>query len=171
MGIAGAPPTLRVPYGVQTKVLVQAIKRNPERFPDDFMFQLRMEEWEALRSQFVTSNGGRGGWRYAPYAFTEQGVAMLSSVLNSPRHRGQHRHHAGVRAHARGVRLEQGAGEEVRGIGAKLQTHDQAIAGIMHAIRQLMVPSEKPKRPIGFVAPQEKKSYLSGAPHIEVGEV
>jgi hypothetical protein len=72
-------------YGVETKVLVQAIKRNLERFPVDFMFQLDAEEYAALRSQFVTSNVGRGGRRYAPYAFTEQGVAMLSSVLNSPR--------------------------------------------------------------------------------------
>ena len=72
-------------YGVETKVLVQAIKRNLERFPADFMFQLDAEEFAALRSQFVTSNVGRGGRRYAPYAFTEQGVAMLSSVLNSPR--------------------------------------------------------------------------------------
>ena len=71
-------------YGVETKVLVQAIKRNIERFPVDFMFQLTAEEYSALRSQFVTSNVGRGGRRYAPYAFTEQGVAMLSSVLNSP---------------------------------------------------------------------------------------
>ena len=72
-------------YGVETKVLVQAIKRNIERFPADFMFQLSAEEFANLRSQFVTSSSGYGGRRYAPYAFTEQGVAMLSSVLNSPR--------------------------------------------------------------------------------------
>jgi hypothetical protein len=72
-------------YGVQTKVLVQAVKRNLTRFPQDFMFQLSAQEFTALRSQFVTSNTGRGGRRTAPYAFTEQGVAMLSSVLGSPR--------------------------------------------------------------------------------------
>ena len=73
-------------YEVQTRVLVQAVKRNLERFPGDFMFQLDPAEAEALRSQSVTSkNPGRGGRRYAPYAFTEQGVAMLSSALNSPR--------------------------------------------------------------------------------------
>ncbi len=71
-------------YGVETKVLVQAIKRSLERFPDDFMFQLNEDEFEILRSQIVTSKG-RGGRRYRPYAFTEQGVAMLSSVLNSKR--------------------------------------------------------------------------------------
>lgn len=72
-------------YGVETKVLNQAVKRNNDRFPDDFMFELTMEEFNSLRSQFVTSKKGRGGRRYIPIAFTEQGVAMLSSVLNSER--------------------------------------------------------------------------------------
>ena len=71
-------------YQVATKALNQAVRRNPERFPEDFMFQLSDEEAEALRSQFVTSNQ-RGGRRYRPYVFTEHGVGMLSSVLNSPR--------------------------------------------------------------------------------------
>src|ERR1700722_2980624 len=72
-------------YGVATRVLVQAVKRNIRRFPDDFMFQLTREEDETLRSQTVISKKGRGGRRYLPYAFTEQGVAMLSSVLHSDR--------------------------------------------------------------------------------------
>jgi len=77
-------------YQVQTKALNQAVRRNRERFPADFMFQLTEEEAEALRSQFVTSNavtsnGSRGGRRYKPFVFTEHGVGMLSSVLNSPR--------------------------------------------------------------------------------------
>lgn len=71
-------------YGVTTSALVQAVKRNDERFPDNFMFQLDAGQWENLKSQSVISNGGRGGRSYAPYAFTEQGVAMLSSVLSSP---------------------------------------------------------------------------------------
>lgn len=71
-------------YGMEARALNQAVARNPERFPDDFMFQLTDDEWGALRSQTVISNG-RGGRRYAPYVFTEQGVAMLSSVLHSPR--------------------------------------------------------------------------------------
>ncbi|WP_372656130.1 ORF6N domain-containing protein [Halobacteriovorax sp.] len=70
-------------YGVETKVLNQAIKRNLGRFPEDFMFQISVEEHESLRSQFVTSKEGRGGRRYQPYVFTENGVAMLSSVLKS----------------------------------------------------------------------------------------
>lgn len=76
---------LAVLYDVQTKVLVQAVKRNAEHFPADFMFRLTAEEWATLRSQTVTSNNRRGGRGSAPYAFTEQGVAMLSSVLESPR--------------------------------------------------------------------------------------
>ena len=70
-------------YGVPTKMLVQAVKRNADRFSGDFMFQLDAPEWAALRSKPVTSNTGRGGRRYAPYVFTEQGVAMLSSMLRS----------------------------------------------------------------------------------------
>lgn len=72
-------------YEVETKNLNKAEKRNIERFPEDFMFQLTKEEYENLRFHFGTSGSGYGGRRYMPYAFTEQGVAMLSSVLNSPR--------------------------------------------------------------------------------------
>src|SRR2546429_240542 len=72
-------------YGVKTKIFNQAVKRNKRRFPSDFMFQLTYQEVRNLRSQFVTSNKERGGRRYLPFAFTEQGVAMLSSVLNSER--------------------------------------------------------------------------------------
>jgi len=69
-------------YEVETKVLNQAVKRNTNRFPGDFMFQLTKDEWKSLRSQFVTSKR-KGGTRYIPYAFTEQGLAMLSGILNS----------------------------------------------------------------------------------------
>ena len=75
---------LAVLYRVQTKVLVQAVRRNSQRFPSDFMFRLTPREFQILRSQSVTSKNA-GGRRYPPYAFTEQGVAMLSSVLRSPR--------------------------------------------------------------------------------------
>lgn len=76
---------LAVLYQVETKRLNEQVKRNMDRFPDDFMFQLSDEEWEFLRSQFATSKNGRGGRRYSPLAFTEHGVLMLSSVLNSER--------------------------------------------------------------------------------------
>ena len=72
-------------YGVETRALIQAVKRNLERFPAEFMFQLNAEESEALRSQTVISKPGRGGRRYAPYAFTEHGAIQASNVLNSPR--------------------------------------------------------------------------------------
>lgn len=75
---------LAILYDVETKVLNQAVKRNSKRFPGDFMFQITQNEWDALRSQIVTSNK-KGGTRYLPYAFTEQGVAMLSGVLKSDR--------------------------------------------------------------------------------------
>ena len=84
-------------YGVETKRLIEQVKRNLERFPEDFMFQLRKDEASVLRSQIATSNTGRGGRRYAPYVFTEQGVAMLSSVLRSKTAIAvEHRDHAGV---------------------------------------------------------------------------
>jgi hypothetical protein len=95
-------------YGVETKVLLQALKRNPDRFPNDFMFQLTNQEFKDLRSQFVTSSWG--GRRYAPYVFTEQGVAMLSSVLNSPRAIAVN-DHARLRAAARHDCQRQGIGQ------------------------------------------------------------
>ena len=140
-------------YGVETRVLVQAVKRNLERFPVDFMFQLDAEELAALRSQSVISNAGRGGRRYAPYAFTEQGVAMLSSVLSSPQAIAVNIEV--MRAFVRLRELLAGNKElaaKLTELERKLRTHDQAIAGILDAIRQLMAPPPEPKkRPIGFV--------------------
>ena len=76
---------LAILYGVSTKRLNEQVRRNRSRFPDDFMFQLTVEEVRSLRSQFATSKQGRGGRRYAPLVFTEQGITMLSTVLNSER--------------------------------------------------------------------------------------
>jgi hypothetical protein len=146
-------------YGVETKVLVQAVKRNLERFPDDFMFQLTNQEFNVLRSQSVTSSSTHGGRRTAPYAFTEQGVAMLSSVLSSPRAIA-----VNIEVMRAFVRLREvlaGNKELAAKLGElerKLKTHDQAIAGILDAIRQLMAPPPAPrKRPIGFVTGGSKK--------------
>ncbi|MEQ1881383.1 MAG: ORF6N domain-containing protein [Burkholderiales bacterium] len=146
-------------YEVETRVLVQAVKRNLERFPDDFMFQFAPEEVESLRSQSVISkNPGRGGRRYAPYAFTEQGVAMLSTVLNSPRAIA-----VNIEIMRAFVRLREliasnkDLAAKLYQLEKKLSTHDQAITEIMHAIRQLMAPPEPAKkRPIGFITPGEK---------------
>lgn len=150
-------------YGVATKVLLQAVKRNRERFPEDFMIQLTEPEWEALRSQNVTSNAQRGGRRYLPYAFTEQGVAMLSSVLRSKRAIAVNIQI--MRAFVRMRELLSSNRElarqlkqlEVR-LEKKLTTHDQAIAAILSAIRQLMHPPVPKRRPIGFTANLDEKA-------------
>ncbi len=142
-------------YDVETKVLLQAVRRNPDRFPKDFMFQLIDQEFRNLRSQFVTSSWG--GRRYAPYAFTEQGVAMLSSVLNSPRAIAVNIEimRAFVRLRemiASNKELAKRLDELEARIDRKLSTHDRAIAGILDAIRALMAsPEPTEKRRIGFV--------------------
>lgn len=156
-------------YGVPTKALVQAVKRNLVRFPADFMFQLSAEEFAALRSQIVTSNG-RGGRRSAPYAFTEQGVAMLSSVLGSLRAIAVNieimRTFVRVRelaaTHAdlgkRLADLEQKTEAlAIKHDGFSRNTRVQ-LKQVFDALRELMTPPEPPKRPIGFVHPQDRKT-------------
>lgn len=142
-------------YEVETRALVQAVKRNLERFPQDFMFQLGAEEVEALRSQSVISNTpGRGGRRYAPYAFTEQGVAMLSTVLNSPRAIAVNIEI--MRAFVR-LRLLLASNKELARRLDQLETKtDAKFKAVFEAIRQLMTPPEPKKRPIGFLTPKEK---------------
>jgi hypothetical protein len=145
-------------YGVETGVLIQTVKRNNDRFPEDFMFQLTTEEWEVLRSQFVISKDGRGGRRYAPYAFTEQGVAMLSSVLKSSRAITVNIEI--MRAFVRMRELlasNKELAQQLAELERKVSTHDQAITGILKAIRELMHTPEPTRRPIGFVYPEEKK--------------
>lgn len=138
-------------YEVPTKVLVQAVKRNAERFPGDFMFQLTDEEFVRLRSQIVTSNGGgRGGRRSAPYAFTEQGVAMLSTVLRSPRAIA-----VNIEIMRAFVRLRQVLASN-KELARKLATlenkYDAQFKVVFDAIRQLMAPPPTPKRRgIGFI--------------------
>ena len=142
-------------YEVATKVLLQAVKRNPERFPSDFMFQLNKQEVASLRSQFVTSNKpGRGGRRYAPYAFTEQGVAMLSTVLNSPRAIAVNIEI--MRAFVRLRRILASNKELARRLDELEAKTDARFQQVFEAIRQLMAPPEPKKRPIGFVTPKEK---------------
>lgn len=156
-------------YGVETRVLVQAVKRNLARFPEDFMFQLTADEWQALRSQTVISNAeGRGGRRTAPYAFTEQGVAMLSSVLGSQRAIAVNieimRTFVRVRAlAATHGDLAQRLAELENTTEALAQQHDTfsrntraQLKQVFDALRELMTPPEPPKRPIGFVTPEDK---------------
>jgi len=138
-------------YGVETKRLVEQVKRNLDRFPEDFMFHLDKEEAAALRSQIATSNTGRGGRRYAPYVFTEQGVAMLSSVLRSKRAIAVNieimRAFVELRRVASAYALIEKRLEQIeRGMGE----HDEQLARIFDALRQLMAPPRTSKRPIGF---------------------
>jgi len=137
-------------YEVEIKVLNQAVKRNIERFPDDFMFQLTAEEATRLRSQFVTLKAGRGEHRkYLPHVFTEQGIAMLSSVLHSDR-----AIHVNIEIMRAFVRLRQMLASNVE-MARKLATlerkYDAQFRVVFDAIRELMTPPEpKKKRPIGF---------------------
>ena len=135
-------------YGVEPRTLVQAVKRNKERFPEDFMFQLSQEEVENLKSQIVISSWG--GRRAAPYAFTEQGVAMLSSVLRS--RQAVQVNIAIMRAF---VRLRQilsahkELAQKLAELEAKVSKHDKEIQAIFEVIRRLMAP---PTHAIGFHA-------------------
>jgi hypothetical protein len=134
-------------YGVPTKVLNQAVKRNATRFPADFMFQLTNEETTALRSQFVTSKG-RGGRQYRPYVFTEQGVAMLSSVLHSER--AIQVNIAIMRAF---VQLREMIGSN-KGLSRRLneleKKYDSQFRIVFEAIRELMAEPEPKVKRIGF---------------------
>lgn len=135
-------------YGVETRVLTQAVKRNIDRFPEDFMFQLSEEEFKILRSQTVTSSWG--GRRYPPYAFTEQGVAMLSSVLRSGR--AVQVNVEIMRAFVRLRKLLASNKELEQKLRDLEKKYDEKFKIVFEAIRQLMIPPDpKPKRPIGFV--------------------
>lgn len=143
-------------YGVASKVLLQAVRRNSKRFPADFIFELTDDEWQSLRSQFVTLKTGRGQHRkYNPQMFTEQGVAMLSSVLRSDRAIAVNIQI--MRAFVRMRELIDSNRElssrldelETR-LESRLDANDEAIAAILSAIRSLTNPPRS--RPIGFTA-------------------
>ena len=144
---------LAVLYEVEPRVLIQAVKRNIERFPEDFMFQLSAEEFANLKSQFVISSWG--GARTAPYAFTEQGVSMLSSVLRSGR--AIQVNIVFMRTFVQLRQMLASNAELSRKLVALEKNYDIKFKAIFEAIHQLMTPSDpKNKRPIGF-APWEKK--------------
>jgi hypothetical protein len=137
-------------YDVPTKALIQAVKRNRERFPGDFAFLLTNKEVTILRSQIVTSSWG--GRRHLPYVFTEQGVAMLSSVLNSDR--AILVNIAIMRAFVKlreVMLLDKELSHKLDQLESKVERHDEDIAAIFEAIRELMAPPPpKPKPEIGF---------------------
>jgi len=139
-------------YGVPTKVLNQAVKRNMSRFPQDFMFQLSREEMENWKSQIVTSNREKMGIRKKPYVFTEQGVAMLSSVLNSER--AVQVNIAIMRAFVKLrqiLSMNKELAYKLAELERKIEKHDIDIQAIFEAIRRLMAPPPiKPKPQIGF---------------------
>jgi len=144
-------------YAVETRALVQAVKRNLFRFPPDFMFQLKSVETRCLTSQFVISNPGRGGRRTLPYVFTEQGVAMLSTVLHSERAIA-----VNIAIMRTFVRLRQILTTHKQ-LAERLATMEKKYDGqfteVFDAIRRLMAPPPPPqKRPIGFLpAPESRK--------------
>ena len=136
-------------YEVPTKVFNQAVKRNEKRFPPDFMFQLTAVEYACLRSQIVTSKEGRGGRRYLPLAFTEQGVAMLSSVLNSERAID-----VNIEIMRAFVRLRQfllSNKELARKLAELERKYDSQFKVVFNAIRKLMAPPKVNRRKIGFL--------------------
>ena len=146
---------LAVLYEVQTKVLKQAVRRNAKRFPDDFMFELTTKEFENWRSQFVTSKSDKMGLRYKPMAFTEQGVSMLSSVLNSER---------AIQVNIQIMRTFTKLREMLathkdlqKKIVAMEGKYDKQFKVVFDALRVLIEPPEKPKSRIGFRSVKKSK--------------
>ena len=135
-------------YGVETGALNRAVKRNANRFPEDFMFQLTAEEYENLKCQIGISRDWGGRRRSLPYAFTEQGVAMLSSVLSSPR--AVQVNIAIMRAFVRLRELLLTNADLARKLAALEAKYDSQFKVVFDAIRQLMTPPDPPRRRIGF---------------------
>lgn len=145
-------------YGVTTKRLNEQVKRNRERFPDDFLFRLTPDETEAVnRSQIATGSQKHRDPRFPPHAFTEHGAIMAATVVNSPRAVEMSVYI--VRAFVK-LREVLASNRELLGklteLERKLQSHDQAIVGIIHAIRELMGRPTRKRRPIGFTADLSK---------------
>lgn len=138
-------------YGVETKVLKQAVRRNITRFPEDFMFEMTKEELDSLRSQFVTSKEGRGGTRHMPFCFTEQGVTMLSCVLNSER--AIHVNIQIIRIYTR-IREMLLAHKDVflrvEQVEKHLMKHDQKIGLLFTYLSKFIEKEDVPRTEIGF---------------------
>jgi phage regulator Rha-like protein len=141
-------------YGVETRVLKQAVRRNISRFPEDFMFEMTSEELENWRSQIVTSNSDKMGLRYAPFCFTEQGVAMLSSLLNSETAIQVNILIIRVFARMKQVLLD------YKDLMLKMETtvskHKKEILAIFNAVKKLIEQPAKTRNPIGFPYPGKK---------------
>lgn len=162
-------------YDVPTKRFNEAVKRNLDRFPVDFMFQLTAEEFANLRSQFATSSDGHGGRRYAPRVFTEHGALMAATILNSPR--AVEVSVYVVRAFVRLRELANSHGDLAKRLD-ELEQKTEALAinhdtfsrntraqlkQVFEALRELMAPPDPPKRPIGFVTDENKSKKTTSA--------
>jgi len=146
-------------YGVTTGNLNKAVRRNLDRFPPDFMFQLKQEEYESLKFHFGILKRGQHS-KYLPCAFTEQGVAMLSNVLRSKR-----AVHVNIEIMRAFVRLRQilGAHKELEGKLEEMEIkYDEQFRVVFEAIRQLMTPPEPPRKKIGFEAKEAAAPYGKG---------
>jgi len=154
-------PHLAELYSIEPRVLVQAVKRNIDRFPGDFMFQLSNDEFANLKSQIVTSSWG-GPRRAKPYAFTEQGVAMLSSVLRSKR--AVQVNIEIMRAFVRLRQLLATHTDLARKMTALEQKYDEQFKVVFDAIRALMAPPETKKKKIGFTVKEKQKAYGKSMP-------
>lgn len=151
---------LAVLYGVSTKVFNQAVKRNRRRFPADFMFRLKAGEAARMRSRSVTAS--RRNLRYLPFAFTEQGIAMLSGVLNSER--AIDVNIAVMRAFIR-LRVLVASHKDLAARLARLENKcDRRFRIVFDALREFMTPPEKPRKQIGFTAKEKRAGYLFPAP-------
>lgn len=146
-------------YSVETKALKRAVLRNLERFPGDFMFQLTPEEHDSLRFQFGTLKRGQHS-KYLPFVFTQEGVAMLSGVLRSPR--AAQVNVAIMRAFVRlreTLSLHKELAHKLADLERKIENHDENIRTLFDAIRQLMTPPETPHREIGFHVKEDTVPY------------
>ncbi|OGU76338.1 MAG: DNA-binding protein [Ignavibacteria bacterium RBG_16_34_14] len=154
-------------YGVATRDLNKAVSRNISRFPSDFMFQLNRKEFNNLKFQFGTSSlpDGKAGWggtRKLPYAFTEQGIAMLSSVLRSER--AVQVNIVIMRAFVKLREIlstHKELAQRLKELELKIETHDEQIIAIFEAINQLLAPPEPIKRKIGFEVKEKKGKYVT----------
>ena len=144
-------------YGVETKVLKQAVRRNIDRFPDDFMFELTREEFQKWRSQFVTSKSDRMGLRYKPMVFTEQGVAMLSSVLTSKR--AIQVNIQIMRAFSKLREMMSTHKDLKKKIEAMEKKYDENFRIVFEAIKQLLETDAKPRKKISFTVKEKQAAY------------
>lgn len=144
-------------YQVETKRLNEQVRRNTDRFPQDFMFQLTDEEWESLRSQFATSKQGRGGRRYRPLAFTEHGVLMLSSVLNSDRAIQVNIQIMRIYSKLKGMLIDhKDILLKLEKLERKVTRHDEDLKVVFTYLKELINPKTEPMRKVGFRRKGEK---------------